>query len=206
MYRDLNISGIHLYNREIKLPPHLFNYYLKKSIDFSIHMERKGQSIEYYNKNRNASFAKNNIILGKMGEVFAAFFIKEMFGLEVFDPDFTIYKSKFKSWEGDLGGLIHVKTCDYKTFRYVKQYSWTLNEGNLFDVYGKDNILKNSNHSTIIFVYMDDYSKNRAIICFMSDVESVKPYLRDPISKKLKGLKKCIYYDDILVGKSRIKE
>jgi hypothetical protein len=163
-------------------------------------------SHKYWEQNRRASKAYEDSLTGKKGEFLVAEYIKKEHGLSIL-PDVNIYASRKKNWEADLPyatremGLAdcHVKTCSQKTLDYAKTYSWTFQLSNGNGRHGTDRLLSSDTYDDdlIALVFVPTWESNVGQIMSLSKWRNVKDLLRDPISPRLKGLKACIYIEDV---------
>ena len=200
-------KNIIVFNKEIKVDDtELFKHVLSKSSEFSKKLSnKKGQSVEHYYKEREASKPVKDIMVGKMGEFFASVFMYKYFAYPKMLPDFSIYNNN-KSWKEDLcykeldSSLLnfHVKTCDSCTKNYLKgRESWTFQKSNKNKSNGGRDYIYTIG-GLVIFVYIHSYYLNKAKICFMTSWNRIKYLLKPPVSKKLIGIKECVYSDDII--------
>jgi hypothetical protein len=188
-------------NEYIVLPDDYFKLYLNKTNTFvNAISESKKQSVDYYYEKRAASKPMKDISVGKMGEVFAAYYVHKYLNYSFVEPDFNIYNSRNKNWNEDLNTGFHVKTCDGYTCKFVGQPSWTFQFNNQNGSFGRDALFNSNGKDIIIFVYIDSYDKNEAVILIVSPWKDIKPFLKDPLKKSLRNIKKCIYYNDLLRG------
>lgn len=163
---------------------------------------------DYYVRKRNANprKIKKDIWIGKLAEVGVAQYVMEQGG-PFLEPDFNIYGGKNKNWDADLPYSksssfkdIHVKACDGDTVEYLKKngqedYTWTFQWSNNDGRGGKDKIFEKNDCVALVYVPTAD-SHWIEIVC-LADVFELIPLLRDPISARLKGIKKCIYWSDL---------
>lgn len=162
---------------------------------------------DYWKRNQNdPENIKRQIVFGKMGEIVAAKFIHRCLKHPPMEPDFRIYDARTKGWDSDfpyktLGTgkrNIHVKSYTLSD----KPESWAFQYAN-----------KNGNGGTDRLFSEYERYKNDAVICVLVDVDervgyirvvgdwkAIRGLLREPVSHKLKGLKKFLYYDDLLDG------
>jgi hypothetical protein len=202
-------NNIYLFNEVMRLDADVFNYVLLESKNFAHKLSiRKEQSISYYTNNRRAVRPKENTILGKMAEMFSINFMTSVFSYPLIFPDFTIYNPGEKNWSEDLRYSnidrslkdFHVKSCDSITRKYLnyEDISWTFQKSNESGHGGKDFIYKGINKDIVLFVYLESYEKNEALISFSAPFIKIKPLLRPPKSKGLVGIKECVYLNDVL--------
>jgi hypothetical protein len=175
---------------------------------FAYEMTTKKQSGSYYISKRNANpdKVKNNISLGKKGEFCTAKILEQTYGFPILDIDVEIRTGRKKGWQTDLPYNllhpslynIHVKTCDKSTVKYCKDFSWTFQFSNRNTDGGTDTLFKGGNNEVIALVYLDDHLSPTCIIKAILPWGELQPLLKDPINPWLNGVKKCIYYQDLL--------
>jgi len=180
----------------------------KKIEKFVEEMGSKKQSTTYYTQNRNvkAEKAAEDIFLGKKAEFFVCIALNKHFNIPLIEPDLEIRKGKKKGWGADIPLVqyghrdMHVKSCSAKTYKYCKDYSWTFQYSNNNGVGGKDKLLKQESNDLISLVYIIQPNSNIGTIKAILDWEMAKKYLKDPLKPTLIGLKKCLYYEDLING------
>jgi hypothetical protein len=145
-----------------------------------------------YKDSRQSNIAKieQDHFISKLGEeaVKLAF---EKFGKAINGPDYTIYKSKQKTWEADLfveGVPLAVKT---QSTEAAKKYglSWTFQAGSK----RRDPVLKNP-EAWVCFVELMSFSM--AAVYPPYQIKDLK--FREPKLEKLKGSKLVVYAEDLL--------
>jgi hypothetical protein len=145
-----------------------------------------------YKDSRQSNIAKieQDHFISKLGEeaVKLAF---EKVGKAVKGPDYTIYKSKQKSWEADLfveGVPLAVKTQGADA---AKKYglSWTFQAGNT----RRDPILEKP-RAWVCFVELTSFSAARIYPPYQ--IRELK--FREPRLEKLKGSKLVVYAEELL--------
>jgi hypothetical protein len=185
-----------------------WNYTIQSFVDA---MQQKDQSADFYVKNRNANAktVADNIFLGKKGELFAASALLKYHKFPKIKLDFDIRVNGGKGWDcdlpygttfGDLFPNVHVKTCDKRTVDIIDDYTWTFQHGNLQknNKFGQDDVFqKKHNSDLVILVYLENMMDHKAVIKSILPFNEVKFYFKDPKFSKFKGLKKCIYYNDL---------
>lgn len=180
------------------------NQEINEKIDiFTSHMSAKNQSSQYYSKNRNTTVSKSitDIKVGKKAEYFAMYGMHQQYGMPILDIDTEIRKGRNKGWVPDLqysDYSIHVKACSNTTYKYCKDYSWTFQLSNKNGFGGKDPILTSVDNSFTCLVFLPNYDSNIGIIKAILPTSILGQYLKDPIKRSLIGIKKCIYYKDLL--------
>lgn len=189
---DLKITFTSKQNKEIN----------KKIDEFVNNM---GGSINYYNKNRRASKAKDDIFLGKKAEYFALYALHTKCNFPVINLDMEIRKGKAKGWQCDLPfhetypdfPNVHVKGCNDWTYNYCNDYSWSFQYSNKNGRNGRDIIFSSPETDLVALVYVENARDPSGIVKKILPWEIAKNYLKDPISRMLVGLKKCLYFKDI---------
>ena len=162
----------------------------------------------FYKNNRNANptKVKQNNWISKLAEVGVAQYLMKQ-GYPWVEPDFRIYTKKDKSWNADLPydnygyPNIHVKSCDKSTCDYLRKnsnddYSWTFQYANKNGRGGKDDIFGTDDE--VALVYVPEMASRWIRLVSIIPFGTIKPLLKDPISPRLKGIKKCLYYKDLM--------
>lgn len=94
----------------------LNKYYFNKCAKFADAQLETSKNLYTYRGEHRLSKMREDIILGKLGEIAAYKYLKKR-GFEVNKPDFEIYKGRRKSFDADLstkcGKLVHVKSQSY---------------------------------------------------------------------------------------------
>ena len=186
--------------------------------NFTEKMLNKGQSSQYYFKQRNASFPKKDIEIGKYGEFAASLILHSgKITLDRFPalmPDFEIRKGGSKGWDCDLPFSIkdknfpdcHVKTCDQNSSDFVNRasggsskYTWTFQYGNVSGNGGRDELFfKPDSEELILFMFVPFLEGKKAKIVASAPWNKLQKIIKDPIASKFKGIKKCIYSEDLI--------
>jgi hypothetical protein len=178
---------------------------------FSTAMASKGQSGSYYSDNRNASTPLNDIRIGKFAE-YAVCMKLRLKGFPKIMPDIEIRTGFRKGWDCDLPfkefdiGFpnCHVKTCSQKTSDFAQRatgdkYTWTFQFSNVSGNGGRDNLFNEPNsNELILFMFVPDVVSQKATLVASAPWSKLRRILKDPIVNKLKGLKKCIYSNDLI--------
>lgn len=93
-------------------------YYIDKCIKFAEDQLETSKDLYAYRGEYRYSKMKDDIIIGKLGEVAAYQYLKKL-GYKATRPDFKIYETKRKSFDADLktncGLEVHVKTQGYSS-------------------------------------------------------------------------------------------
>lgn len=180
------------------------------------HADQMKSSSSHYKSMRNATKAREDIYKGKCGEyVGSAFFADKNFP-EV-KPDVKIYAVKDKTFSPDLFfGKVDkrfpdcgVKTCTEDTLDFMerstgeRQKTWTFQLNDVDKRNGRDSLFKKTGSSEpILFVYVDDTLCSAEVVA-SAPWAKVYPLLRDPVSPRLKGIKKCLYMNDLVEANNR---
>lgn len=160
--------------------------------------EAMTHSSAYYRRFRNAKNAVDNIRTGKKAEFFASEFLAARLGETVIEPDLEVYSAKHKSWDVDLPYQslpAHVKsTTRLRDLSWVFQWANTAGDG------GQDALFKKYGNDAIVLVYLENAEDPVGWIKGIVDVASAVPLMREPRMKYLKGLKKCLYFEDLVAA------
>jgi hypothetical protein len=160
------------------------------------HYAKRGQ----FNKDK----IQDQISTGKMGEIVAYKTIKKEIPT-IGKPDFKIYEAKNKTWDCDLIDSdndikILVKTQDCSSAVKYGQ-SWIFQYSNGKNRGGKDKsvFVSPEDNYYVCFVMMDvpDGVGRVLSVCSVKNLVSNQLF-KDPICKKLVGIKKAIYYKDLV--------
>lgn len=173
---------------------------------FTDKMAEKDQSADYYGERRNASRPLADIKFGKFGELTGALFLRTKGWPKVL-PDFSVRTGVKKGWDCDLPFNkinkvfpgCHVKTCNEKTRQFAGEYTWTFQWENTSGVGGRDPLfMRPDSNELVLLMYVPSLDENKAVVVATAPWNKIHGILRDPISDKLKGLKKCLYYEDLI--------
>lgn len=175
-----------------------------------------GQAIENYEKNRRATYAYENNILGKKGEFFAHEALATLFGFPNIDIDLEVREGRSKGWMPDLPYTskydtipnVHVKTCDDFTVRYAGP-SWTFQLKNANGFGGTDPILEKGLPTDLVaFVYLPSWESEFAIVHAIVPWGAITKYplLQMPVKANLKDIKRCVYLSDLQMYKKYIEK
>jgi len=169
-----------------------YNYVIRMCTDFA---HKEYETTKYQRARRNQNNKDRIIqqtITGKVGEFAVMFFLLEK-NNEVSTPDMTVTYNK--SFDADLTCNkipLHVKS-QRKESSDKFGVSWTFQKGG----YGHghtDPLTNKSLNEDVVFCHVDGkYVK----IYGPYPWTKVKPLLRDPMLKRLKGIKECIYLEDL---------
>jgi len=167
---------------------------LEKINKFVEAMKQKGQSGDYYAKQRAASTPYDDIALGKMGEFFAAVFLRNHQDYPVCLPDLQVYQSNQKNYAADLTYPepflnTHVKTCNGKTLRFAGQKSWTFQASDSL-------FYQDESQEQIALVFLNNINSISGEVAVFSWQE-LKTKFRPPLSPKFIGSKLCLYENDL---------
>ena len=173
----------------------------------------KSNSVKHYNDQRRATKAKDDIYYGKCGEHIACAVLYKNGGFPPVAPDVKIYRNiSDKMYETDLpfGQKVPgypdcgVKTCTEKTLSFMekftgeRQMTWTFQLNDINKRSGRDRLFQETGSSEpILFVYCDVALLSSKLVA-SAPWSKVHPLLKDPVSPKLKGVKKCLYFNDLI--------
>ena len=168
-------------------------------------LNKKGQSNDYYKINRNATKMAEDQFLGKKAECFVKYYLTKVRGFPEVKVDFEIRTGSQKGWRVDFPfntedkrfPNVHVKACQHNQYEYVGDYSWTFQWANKNGPGGKDGIFDGPKTDLVVLVYLENPRSSKAIIKAILQWGEIEKYLKDPIKEDLKGLKKCIYFEDL---------
>lgn len=149
---------------------------------------------KYLERNPDADETKvrKDIFLGKEGEVGGVQYFNDTYGINV-DADFNIYDVKDKSFDLDLSGIIHVKSCP------LERESWTFQFRDRFNPNkGKDPILKNPDSPEWLLLTEVDSENHNVFIRALLQWKNISDLTTYPLKRDLRKIKRCIYLDDII--------
>lgn len=186
----------------------LYKNFVSKLID-------RNQSASYYVSKRNANFdkAKQDIFVSKKAEYFALVALCKLYNFPKIKIDIDIRSGSSKGWLHDLCFKVtdqnfpnvHVKCCTSSTYRYCNDFSWTFQYSNNDRKGGKDLIFNSNEDDLVVFVYIENPEDNQGVIkailptnILLAQDNGEFLILRDPVKSNLKGLKKCVYYKDLI--------
>lgn len=196
-------------DRQVLLDPAYNSEVSVKIEQHTIALTNKKQSKDYYKDNRRANVSKivNDIAIGKKGEIVACYHLVNDRKFPALDIDFEIREGASKGWNVDLpfSGKdkeypdVHVKSCGPQTLNITGgECSWTFQLSNANGKGGRDPVFDGPDTDLVAFVYIDDLKAQKGVIKAIMPWGDVKKHLRDPISISLRGLKKCIYMNDLI--------
>lgn len=169
----------------------LCNKFAEKSVDSSVdHYEKRNQS--------NKANIKEQISIGKVGEFGAYFYLQGMIS-NISKPDLKIYNSENKSFDYDLKSdkyNVHVKS-QLMTTAYEFGLSWTFQYGNKNSGHFDSHIFNNDLNQHIILTLVHPTFVDVLSFCNVKVLHEYNLF-KDPKVDKLKGIKKVIYYDDLI--------
>jgi hypothetical protein len=169
------------------------------------YVSKMRDSHNYYASNRRTTSAKaaEDDRCGKISEVFVDAFLTNHYGLPGNGVDYEIRKSKNKGWDSDLNypsvsESYAVKSCFKK---YDNEFSWVFQVSNANNFAGKDPIVCRDS-SEVCFYVINPESNNIKVTSKIYIVASAPMFmiydlLREPILRKYKGLKLCLYFNDL---------
>lgn len=173
-----------------------YNYVLKKSTEFANkEYETSKKQRAKRNQNNKQRIIQQNIT-GKIGEFAVMFHFLDQ-GRDINSPDMEIYTYK-KSFDADLtldGVGLHVKSQSKDSYDRLGKKTWTFQYGGSGSGH-KDPLTYKKSTENVVFVYID--AMNTEIYGPYS-WDIIKPLLKDPVIDRLKGIKKCIYAEDLPV-------
>ena len=166
-------------------------YYFDKCVKFADAQLETSKDLYSYRGEFRLSKIREDIIIGKLGEVAAYKYLKEK-GFKVNKPDFTIYDRFNKSFAADLvtncGKQIHVKSQSFDSMmRYGS--SWLMQKS--------DSITFAPSFND--FILMVNISKGEAnVLGVVSAVDLLsKGLFEEPKVSRYARTKKAIYFDSI---------
>lgn len=147
---------------------------------------RKSDIEIYQERNKEASSKKirDDINLGKLGEAGARRFLQEKFNINS-EYDLNIYDVKDKSFDGDLSGTVHVKSCP------IQRRSWTFQYSQ-----GRDPLLDTVNSKEWLILTEVDENTYTVFVRGLVQWRDVSNLLDFPRAKYLFNTKRCLYWDD----------
>lgn len=187
---------------EIKFSPNKNNE-VNKILE--VYADGMGGSHKHWAEQRKASKPRDDSLIGKKGEFFVSKYVEDNWGIKLL-PDTKIYTSKKKNWDADLPYSandsipnIHVKSCSLKTIEYAKTQTWTFQAANGNGFFGTDKLLssKDFDNDLIALVYVPTWESEVAVLHHLVMWKVAKTFLADPISPRLKGIKLCLYTNDL---------
>lgn len=209
-------SKVCFFNKPIPMSDECHRAIVNKVDGFADKMSARDQSASYYETHRNASTPLYDIRIGKYGEFAAALYFRSL-GFPKILPDIEVRSGFTKGWDCDLPfgkdnlnyPNSHVKTCDEDTCNFVRrargdQYTWTFQFGNRSGRGGRDELFSRpDSNEPILFMYVAGYGSQDVRLIATAPWKIVHSLLGEPISPKLHGLKKCVYYADLARASNR---
>jgi hypothetical protein len=227
MLENLNTENLNTFKTQVCWHEYSFivlnkynNLFINAATTFAKDMATKKQSIEYYEENRNATTPFNDTLLGKYGE-FACSLVMNVEGFPKLKPDVEIRTGRQKGWDCDLPFKkindiypnCGVKTCDGKMSDFLSRsrpdkYSWTFQYGNSSGPGGRDRLFSNPDSDEIIlFMFVPYLASKENMLVASAPWNKLQGIIEDPILDKYKGLKKCIYSEDLkAISNFKVKE
>lgn len=159
---------------------------------------------EYYGRRNqhNNDVKRRQIYIGKLGELAASRYLRDVCPDSV--PDFAIYEAKKKSWNSDLGCNsyhFHVKSMGVEQAK-LYGLSWTFQFSNARGRGGKDAEIFAAEQSdrTFVVLVQVDLGKHEAEVITTIQARKLSEHnlFRDPKLDHLKGIKKVVYFEDLL--------
>ena len=167
--------------------------------------DRLVESSDYYVKNRDADKdkAKKDIALGKIAEFIAAEFIPSIdpsLPTNVV-PDITVYSSSKKSWAPDLefpSLSVDVKSYIVSRFPPSVTFQWANQSGaNGGRDHFFDEARVSARNEIVCLVSMNPSDLRESRVHSIVSRDSALPMFKDPVSERLIGFKKCLYFKDL---------
>lgn len=199
-------NEIMIHDQNLMLPPEWHTPALATCIPFADNMM---ESCMLYEKRGaiNIEKAKHDTLTGKYAEICALYVFNKHFGFPSLNLDVEIREGKSKGWECDLPfndidkafPNVHVKNCTKQTYTLFKQLTWTFNIKNENGIGGTDVLFTDGHdHELVALMYVPDLESGKFYIAATAPWGVIKYYLRDPIAKRFKGTKSCLYFDDLI--------
>jgi hypothetical protein len=201
-------TSICFHHQSYVLTPRVHRKSAKLIDRFGRIMATKNQSEHHYEDKRNARDAKGDIRLGKWGEVGAWKFFQNL-GFPAVGLDFEIRKGNRKKWIPDLPyhnvdveyPNVHVKTCRERTVSIARgEYTWTFQWSNNDGSGGRDLLFRDEGcrEDLVSLMYSPFIGSAEGIVVATAPWYKLRTILRNPISSDLWGIKKCVYYRDLV--------
>lgn len=184
-----------LLNKKIRISQHDWDVLQGDIERFVGNMKKPDQSFGFYKNRRNAYDPAKDIRNGKIGELFLLFYLQSLGFPTAVSIDFSVYGKDKKDWSADLPFRrynfafpdVHVKTCTWETLKFSNKPSWTFQS--------TDYLFDNPDTNDRIGLMFIDKEENVWVIG-IGPWSSIYPILKDPVLKKHRGKKKCLYYED----------
>ncbi len=173
---------------------------VKMCLDFA---ERLIKETKYLYTLRNPQTLKkilNDQVIGKLGEIASYEFLKSK-GIITSYPDFNVYKDRsLISFDADLKNEEYNFHCKSQSIEQAWKFglSWTFQYDDKYKT-GKDSLILRSNDNDILIVSVVNMKKNIVRVYGAMKCNILNKYnlFKDPISERLKGVKKVAYYVDL---------
>lgn len=152
--------------------------------------ESVASSFEHYSKRKNnTNYQKviRDIYIGKCAEYSVYNLFNTPGVYDVSEPDTNIYNTYQKSFDADLyieGKHVHVKSY-HASSKFAP--SW------VFDL--KDPVIYRTTKNDVLALC--DLNTDGSGVLYMTKALLAVPFFRDPVLDKFKGIKTCIYYNDL---------
>lgn len=185
--------GMELLDEEVHLSPE-HNQWTNQLVDTFV--DSMTHSSSFYRRFRNAKNAVENIRTGKKAEFFASKFLSDRLGETMIEPDMEVYSAKHKSWDVDLPYTsmpAHVKSTTRR-----RDLSWVFQWSNHGIGKGRDLLFRKYGKDAIVLVFLENAVDPTGWIKGIVDVETAIPLMREPRLPYLRGLKKCLYFEDLV--------
>lgn len=167
------------------------NEYIKICNDF---VEKSHQTnITHYAKRKqnDTNKIKHDIYCGKLAEFAVYQYLSKSSDLT--KPDVQVYESYHKSFDADL-------IIDYRHNLHVKsQHIHSASSFGMSWNFQKEDLLTVSPTDNDFICLCIVHSENKVTIMAMKKATNLVTFYRDPVLEKLKGIKKVLYYSDLVV-------
>jgi hypothetical protein len=180
------------------------DYFINIAPKIEEYVFKMRHSHEYWGSSRNTNVDKAAIDdrCGKISEVFVDIFLKDFYGLPGNGVDYTVRDCRKKGWDSDLvypSNSFAVKSCSKK---YDNEFSWVFQTKNNKNFGGKDPIVCKDSKEVCFFVINPESNnlnlKSNIYIIASSPIFLIYDILKGPILRKYKGLKLCLYFNDLI--------
>jgi len=184
----------------------------KRCVKFSQQLSEKSSYYATYRKATSGGDVARNHKNSKLSELIVSAYISKLHGCLI-APDFNIYEENDKSWVADLPykdqGFdvfpynVHVKSTDNVALNRVGQKSWVFQLSNASGTGGKDDL----------FVHPEEHVDDWIAFCYVNEQEHYvdvslewflpwkdvvdQELLKEPYYNKFKGIKLCVYENDL---------
>jgi len=152
------------------------------------HRRRRNQS--------NGARIRIQVADGKMGELLAQRYLQSV-GFHCTDPDFEIYTKAHKSFDADFYVNGHPTHCKAQNADSAYRYglSWMFQKSG--QGYGHTDPAISTPTDKAVFVKVD-HQKREGTVYGPFSMSNIIPKFRDPQLARLKGIKTCVYAEDLI--------